>query len=418
MSRFDPRAYFPPRPARWLIHAMTPVARAVLRGPMKLRAIDLPDPDLARLRAAVRPGTAAFLGPNHPEFTTDWMLDKELSARLSPLMAHWASYEIVNASPLAQRFWLANNLIANAPGGDGRAHSVRWALAGHGVLLHPEGTATWQAERVAPLLPGIVDMACEAAAQSDRPVWVVPVVWRAAFVGDAWTPLAREMAVIERALALPSGEGAAVELRFARLLARTLVARAARLELPAPALDPDRPGRDYFPAQAAQLARVRAALEHRYGPLEADIARAQHAVRRGMRERADTDPDGVRSDRARLAELQRLAGVDPALYDRAAIGPEAVAENLKRLRAALVTRGWRNGLHNTVPLAVAPRTMHLRAPEPLDVRAAIAETGAGAPRRLLDDLHARLQGALDALSRELEPRLARFRRANPLATGA
>lgn len=415
MSRFDPRAYVPPRPVPGLIHAMTPVARAVLHGPMKLRTIDLPAADLARLRAAVNPATAAFVGPNHPEFTTDWMIDKELSARLSPLMAHWASYEIVNASPLAQRFWLANHLIANAPGGDGRVYSVRWALTGHGVLLHPEGTATWQAERVAPLLPGIVEMALDAAAQSERPVFVVPVVWRAAFVGDAWPALAREMAVIERALGVPSSEHGCEALRFARLMAHTLVSRAEQLGLAAPTLDPERPGRDYFPAQVAQLSAVRAALESRYGALDPDIARAQHAVRKGMRARATQDPVGVREDRARLAEMQRLAGVDPALYDRPAIGPEAVAENLKRLRAALVTRGFRHALHNMVPLAVAPRTMHLRAPEPLDVRAALGGAGAAPAPALLAHLHARMQGALDALSAELEPRLARFRRANPLS---
>ena len=419
-SGFDPRAYVPPSPVPWLIHALTPVTRAMLAGPLKLRELELPAADHARLAAALNRDTAAFVGPNHPEFTTDWLLDKELSARLSPLMAHWASYEIVNASPAAQRFWLANNLISNAPGGNGKAHSVRWALEGHGVLLHPEGTATWQAERVAPLLPGIVDMAIEAAAQGTRPVFVVPVVWRSAFVGDAWRALGREMGILERALRLGSGEALAEDQRFARLLSRTLRSRAEMLGLPAPACDPERPGRDYFAAQARQLAAVRAALEARHGPLDADIARAQHAVRKSMRERAAADPEGTRLDRARLAELQRLAGLDPRLYDRPAIGPEAVAENLKRLRAALVTRGLRHVLHNTLPIAVAPRTMHLRAPEPIDVRAQLARrdtSPADAASALLALLRGRLQRALDGVSADLEPRLARFRRANPLASG-
>lgn len=420
-SGFDPRAYVPPSPATWLIHALTPLTRALLAGPLRLREVELPAADHARLAAAVNRETAAFIGPNHPEFTTDWLLDKELSARFSPLMAHWASYEIVNASPAAQRFWLANNLISNAPGGDGKAHSVRWALEGHGVLLHPEGTATWQAERVAPLLPGIVDMAIEAAAQGTRPVFVVPVVWRSAFVEDAWRPLGREMGILERALRLGSGETLAVEHRFARLLSRTLRSRAETLGLPAPTCDPERPGRDYFPAQARQLGAVRAALEQRHGPLDADIARAQHAVRKAIRERAVTDPEGARLDRARLAEMQRLAGLDPRLYDdRPAIGPEAVAENLKRLRAALVTRGLRHALHNTLPIAVAPRTMHLRAPEPIDVRSALARPGASpaaAASALLALLGRRLQEGLDGVSADLEPRLARFRRANPLASG-
>src|SRR5262245_66688926 len=96
------------------------------------------------------------------------MVDKEVSRRVSPLMAHWASYEIVNAGPLARVFWLANNLIANVPGGGGKAYSMAWATRGHGVLLHPEGTATWQGERVASLLPGIVDMAWETRSEERR----------------------------------------------------------------------------------------------------------------------------------------------------------------------------------------------------------------------------------------------------------
>lgn len=417
--RFDRRAYTEPRPRPWLIHALTPVARALLRGPLKLRAIDLPDADAARLRAAIAPGTAAFVGPNHPEFTTDWLLDKELAARLSPLMAHWASHEIVNASDFAQRFWLANNLIANVPGGRGREYSVRWALDGHGVLLHPEGTATWQAERVAPLLPGILEMAAEALARSDRPVFVVPVIWRAAFIGDAWRALAREMAVIERALGLGSGSHLAEEHRFARLLARTLHAQAHRLGLPPPEVDPERPGRGYFEAQRRQLEGVRAMLEARHGALDRDIARAQHAVRRASAARRAEDPEGTAMDRRRLAEMQRLAGLDPALYDRPGIAPEAVAENLKRLRAALVTRGWRHALHNTLPAAVAPRTLHMRAPEPLDLRAEAAATGTaaeGLAASLLPRLRARMQGALDSLSAEMEPRLRRFRRALPISS--
>jgi len=80
---------------------------------LRIRSIDFPNADVARLRAVIRKGTAAFVGPNHPEFMTDWMLDKEVSRRVSPLMAHWASYEVVNIHPVAQWVWLRNNLIAN-----------------------------------------------------------------------------------------------------------------------------------------------------------------------------------------------------------------------------------------------------------------------------------------------------------------
>jgi len=328
--KFDPLAYRDPAPAPWLIHAIGPVNRhLLLRALLRLSAFRVPPAELARLRAAVGPATAAFLAPNHPEFMTDWLIDKEISRLVSPLMAHWASYEIVNGSPLGQRFWLANNLIANAPGGDGKAYSVRWALAGHGVLLHPEGTATWQGDRVGPLLPGIVDMAWDAARQlrelgEARPVYVVPLVWRLRFLTDPAAGLQREMAQIERALSLPAGRGA-VEARFAALLGQLLTRQCARLGLPAPAFDPAAPGRAYFPAQAATLAALRAALAEVHGPLEEDPLRAMNRVRRSIRELESADPEGARRDRGRLAEMRRLSGFDPALYDRPMLLPRKAA---------------------------------------------------------------------------------------------
>src|SRR6187200_877980 len=183
MPRFDPLAYHDPIPSPFLIHALGPVVRRiVLPHLLRVRSIDFPRADVARLREVVRPGTAAFLGPNHPEFMTDWMIDKELSRRISPLMAHWASYEVVNIHPVAQALWLRNNLIANAPGGGGRAYSVKWALAGHGVLLHPEGTPSWHGDHVGPLVSGIVEMAREAQRlRPELPVWIVPLVWKLRF---------------------------------------------------------------------------------------------------------------------------------------------------------------------------------------------------------------------------------------------
>lgn len=126
-----------------MIRALTPVARILfLRGLMKVQAIDFPATDEARFRAYVNDGTAAFIAPNHPEFLTDWLLDKELSVRHAPLMASWATHEVVNGMGAAmQWFWSSNNLIAQIPGAGGAAgknHSVGWALQGHAVLLHPE----------------------------------------------------------------------------------------------------------------------------------------------------------------------------------------------------------------------------------------------------------------------------------------
>jgi hypothetical protein len=422
-ARFDLRQYRDPAPRPWLIRLLGPVNRHVMLGPvLRLRRFDLPAADLARLRDAVNPKTVAFLGPNHPEFLTDWLVDKEISRRVSPLMAHWASYEIVNGSEATQPFWLANNLIANAPGGGGKAYSIRWAMAGHGVLLHPEGTATWQGERVAPLLPGIVDMAWDAAralreAGDARPVYMVPLVWRLRFLGDPTPGLHREMAHIERELGLPAG-GGAVEARFAALLGGLLARQCARLGLPAPAIAPAAPGAAYFGAQQATLAALRAALAEAHGPLEDDPARAQHRLRKVIRVLAKHDPEAARRDRERLAEMQRLHGFDPLLYDRPTLAPERMAEVLKRTRAALVTRGLGNVLHNTVPVAVAPRAVHVRVPKPFSVHEALACGGdeAETKARLLGELHARLQRGVDGLREEFAAEDSGRARPNLLAS--
>lgn len=418
--RFDPHAYRDPVPSPGLIRLLGPLNQhVILPHVLKLRGFEFPATDLARLRAAVNPNTVAFLGPNHPEFMTDWMLDKQIAHLVSPLMAHWAAYEIVNASPLIQRFWLANRLIANVPGGGGKAYSQRTALEGAGVLLHPEGTATWQSERVGSLRPGIIEMALLAArtladSHDRRPVFVVPVVWRLRFLGDASHGLAREMGLIERDLALPSGARHDVPQRFAALLGTLLVQRAERLELATVDFDPAQPA-GYFAAQARVLEGVRARLAKRHGAIDPDIAIAQHALRRSIRTLAASNAEGARTDRALLLELQRLTRLDPRLYDVAELTQEQMAEVLKATRSALVTRGWRNVLHNTVPVAVAPRVAHVRVPEPIAIHEALAQ--GTPPEALLGLLQARLQTSVDALGAELAPRVAAFRRRNFLHAG-
>jgi hypothetical protein len=411
---FDRRAWREPCPSPALIRVITWVNRGlVLPGLVRLRRFDLPAADLARLRAAVRPGTAAFLGPNHPEFFTDWMVDKEISARVSPLMAHWASYEIVNVSPVAQWLWLRNNLIANVPGGGGREYSIRWALAGHGVLLHPEGTASWHGGQVGPLMPGIVDMAWETAARArtagrDVPVFVVPLVWCLRFIGDVSRALEREMALFERALGLPSGEGLEPVQRFAALQAELLRSRCAALGLPVP---PDPRGAGYFPAQDATEAAIVRELEAQGGRVARDPARIMHRARRATRPEARRQGELYR-------ELWRLTGFSRDLYDAPTLTLEAIAENLKRQRTSLVTTGWRNALHNVVPVPAGPRVAHVRVAEPIAVHEAYVAGGDAGPRaELLAELARRLQSALDALTAELAPLMERPHPPNPLWTG-
>lgn len=224
------------------------------------------------------------------------------------------------------------------------------------------------------------------------------------------------MAHIERRLGLPSGEGLALERRFLALQVNLAARQCARFEITVRGLGSALAGRDYFDVQAEAATQVRRRIEARYATVEGDFPRFERAARRAIRERTANDPEGARRDRALLGELQRLHGFTRERYPEETLTQEQVAENLKRTRASLVTRGFADALHNTVPVAVGPRVARIRVPEPMavhDVWSADEATGEARRAELLAELHRRMQQALDALTSEIAPVVDRFRVANP-----
>ncbi|MDQ6634358.1 MAG: hypothetical protein M3Z10_06325, partial [Gemmatimonadota bacterium] len=261
---------------RWLLEGI-PVLRRIplvrdlrlVRGYFRVRAIELPEADRRRLLGAVTRETVAFLAPNHPEFATDWLVDKEISSIVAPRMASWADRGIVSLAP---RFWGMNNLVSNDGGADAREYSIDWALAGEGVLLHPEGSVRWTNDVVHPLFAGVAQLAIAAARRTDRPVYIVPLVWKYRFVRDVSDGLHREMAAIERGLEFPSMDGLPVAERFRILQYSVLAMRMAHFGYRAP-LD-----MDFFERQdafqdflLAQLAPYRASESAE--PLERRLVR-------------------------------------------------------------------------------------------------------------------------------------------------
>lgn len=413
--------YRDPSPSLLTIRTLGVLNRSVVLPTIaRIERFDLPSQDFGRLRAAVNPSTAAFLTPNHPEFMTDWMIDRELACRVSPGMSSWATAEVVNASRLAQRFWLANGLIAAVPGGGGKAYSLRHARTGRGILLHPEGAVSWQGERLGPLRPGVVEMALQLAgllddARDPRPVFVVPMAWRLVFAVDATAGLIDEMRHIESECGLRSWPTRDPGPRLARLLSSLLIARTHRLGLTRPALDPEGDGRDYFRAQASVLDDLRRRLGETLNVTPADDTPYQWRRAAARARRRGQTVGGVAPERLDdwLREHQRLTHLDPVLYGTPTLTQEQVAEILKATRAVIVGEGWRNRLHNLLPRAVAPRTAHLRVAEPIDVRA--AHRCGTQPAALQQQLAGRLQHILDRLGAELERHIQRRRTPNPMA---
>lgn len=422
-----------PDPSPWLIKALGPVNRVLclggipglrdvpglrrlpgVRGLTDIRAIDLPKEDAERLKMAVRPETAAFLTPNHPEFFTDWMLDKEILHRVAPLSACWATHTVVNGlGGVAQSFWLKNNLIAQIPGAagaEGRAHSVRWAVKGHGVLLHPEGQVGWHADWVGPLFPGAVEMATEAGRElgalgGQRAAYVVPLVWKLKFQRDAAAGLARELDYVEQRLGLePRDLGTPASQRvhaiYAVLLARdeaiwngtvstgSYGARQTRL----------------LGILGDELARRLALNGGEMSGEPTDLAQVLRIADRWLRS-ADSQ-HRYRDDIRRLVrDTRRLMRFRPDLYPLAELTQEQIAECVKRLRNDYCEGTLRDTASRFVPRPVAPRTAYVRVPEPINISALLkgrpsldrSETDA-----VVADLRARLQSAIDTINADID----------------
>jgi hypothetical protein len=405
---------------RWLMLAGTPLLRDVpllgrlpgFTGLCDVRRIDLPRADEARLASVCGPGKATFIAPNHPEFFTDWMIDKEIVDRVSPMAASWATNGVVNGmGRLMQRFWLANNLIAQIPGnaGDARAHSVAWAKAGHAVLLHPEGAVGWHGDWVAPLLPGTAEMAVEALArgrseQGDFEAWIAPVVWKLQFLHDAERGLHAECAYVERRLGLTRAGATPAERIFAvydELLRRdaegiplgtepTFAARHEHL--------------------AFELARLLAEAIGADGNAVSP-AEALRAARRWQREQGDQGTECFRRVRKLADRLQRVLRIGPFAWESAEMTQEQAAGHLKRLRSDWCAGTLRDGFNRFVPRPVGPRRAIIRVPEPIPVH-----DFAGDAASLTDILRQRLQEALDGINRRIEGEGGFRRYSNPFFT--
>lgn len=430
MGRID--VFVAPQPKPWMLGATGVLNRVAMlhgapllrdlwpfsrvpgfRGIANIRHIDLPDEDLARLKAACGPGRATFIVPNHPEFFTDWMLDKELLWRAAPMAASWATHTVVNGlGPLMQKFWLANNLVAQIPGNSepARRHSVAWSVKGHGVLLHPEGAVGWHNDHVAPLMPGAVEMAMAALAagrekQALFAAIVAPVVWKLVFLRDAEPGLRREAAYVERRLDIAAPAGAPTSAERVFRIYETLFRREAERH----GLAQD--GLPLRRLQAGLADLLRRKLADTVGFAGDDSAEAVlRAARRWLRREGTADAGRHGEVRALSQDLVRLRRLGDFAYQNAEITQEQVAEHLKRLRSDYCKGTLRDTLGAFMPQPVGPRRAIVRVPETIavDAQADVEAT--------LHALRSRMQAALDGINAELRAEGALRTLPNPFFT--
>lgn len=419
--------YADPVPSRWMIDLATLLnRRVILPQLLRFNKIELPEADQLALSRYVNRGTVAFLGPSHPEFFTDWMIDKEIVSRVAPYAAHWADAGVVNANWVAHWFWRRQNLIAHSGREKAKEYSIKWALAGNAVLLHPEGTVRWTGSHVHEIFGGIVQMAIDAAKRAagpgTKPVYVVPLVSKFVFTTDVSHKLCTEMASLERKLMVPSPPPGATSVeRFATLQVELLRQRERACGVVA---TENLTTRSFFSRQETLFSMLKARLEARYGRPEPTLSptRQIDVLARQVKERRETDPASFKTERAIILELKRLRGFCRELYSSAHLTQEQIAESLNRMRETMVAghlakTTWYDRLRTTIVRPCAPRVAHVRVGNVLDIRAELAQRTDGGLilEEFLTRLRTSMQQRLDELHAEVAPITARFAKQNPFA---
>ena len=412
---------------RWLLLKGLPILRMIpivrdlpfAHGYFWIREIDLPASDRSTLERAVNVGTAAFLGPNHPEFGTDWLIDKEVSSFVAPRMASWADRSIVAAAP---GFWGMNNLIANDGGDAAKDYSVQWAIEGEGVLLHPEGTVRWTNDIVHPLFSGIAQMAMKAAARTDKPVFIVPLVWKYRYVRDVSRRMHREMRILEDGLELPRLHRLSVPLRFQALQLNILARQMRRFSYEVTAANEDFFGLQHtFQLFLIETLEQRHSVEHSHDT-DKQLARLARVIRATLSDsESDVTRDGVarraslKNELAMAEEAKRLGEFTREIYGTPTLTQEQLFESLKRTRDRLLRRGWRHMIANMLPRPFGPRVVHIGVPEPILVTRADAARGEGHETRLLALARMRMQEKLNEINARIASDVQRFAHENPFA---
>jgi hypothetical protein len=394
---------------RWLMLGGIPALRSLpllgripgVRGFADIQEWDYPADHQSRLKSLCGQGRATFIVPNHPEFFTDWMIDKHVLSRAAPLAACWATHGVVNGlGNLAQKFWLANNLIAQIPGdgGKARAHSVDWAVKGHGVLLHPEGSVGWHSNFVAPLFAGAAEMAIEAlaAGRAQNPSFqsfVAPIVWKMSFLGDVSAGLSRECAYVEKRLKIATPSGASPAQRVFLICSALLTRDEMALGLTGGESAPFRE------RQKLVTAAVRSRLAAILG-IDADPAADwQRLARRRLRE-LDRKSAGA-GELKRLSEmLFRASRVGEFAFQNPDISQEETAEQIKRIRNDYCAGTFRDSFNKFVPQPAGPRRATLRVAEPVALH-----EWQGTAEEAMAAVRQRMQAKLDEIHADLSPLL-------------
>ncbi|MEO8621198.1 MAG: hypothetical protein ABI625_09040, partial [bacterium] len=320
---------------------------------------------------------------------------------------------IVSAAP---KLFSMNNLIANDGGEAAKEYSVEWAIKGEGVLLHPEGTVRWTNDVVHPLFPGIAQMAMKAVELTDKPVFIVPIVWKYRYVGDVSGRMHREMRILEDGLGLPrlAEPGVSLSRRFQELQLNILSRQMRHFGYSE--IDS---GKNFFDRQADFQQYLVTTLEQRYAiehssQMDKRITRLARAIRAKLTDATGEERTSSKHDLAMAEEAKRLGEFTREVYGTPVLTQEQLYESLKRTRDRMLRRGWKNVVANMLPRPFGARIVHVGVPEPIRVERVQESEKPAYEATLLETARARMQAKLDEINRlALEGR--RYAHANLLS---
>src|SRR5262249_54038257 len=189
---------------------------------------------------------------------------------------------------------------------------------------------------------------------SNRPVYIVPIVWKLRYVGDVSAAMHRDMDRIEAALGLPHGDRKNVTSRFWTMQENILRVQSERFGYSEDS-EPELPQLDFFDRQDAFRFWLVGDLESRYAVEPSDsierrirrLDRAVRAERSRLRDAAVGDKDPrvvqVRDDLARAEEAFRLGGFTRDVYSTRTLSQVPIAVCLQRIRSAILTSSQTEG---------------------------------------------------------------------------
>ncbi len=392
---------------RWLNLKGIPLLRNIpylnklpgIRGLCDIRQIDFPKEDKMRLKATINPLSSTFITPNHPEFFTDWMLDKEICSQVAPMTANWATHDVVNGmGKWGQKFWLANHLIAQIPGQTDAAiaYSIETAEKGIPVLLHPEGNVLWQSDHIHYLYQGAAKMALQTWQQNpNRAVYVSPVIWKLIFLKDETQALHEEMSFIETQLSLPNGQNLNLSDRLLRLHLSVLYREYESLGF-SPVY-----GLDFFSTQNDLINKILISLDQ-FDNQEEDFEQRANNALQAIRQAEKEGKSLNRMVKRKRKALQTLLRTPRSAYGQTNWSQEHIAECLKRLRCDYLNNGhWKNKIHVFIPRPVGGRKAIIRVPEPISINQILQSNPQATAEDITQILHKKMQITLNKINENL-----------------